>query len=78
VYYGHFKCNVRRITEYPNLWNYLKDLYQVPGVAETCNFTHIKEHYHRSHESINPTRIVPRGPVINFNEPHDRERFAGR
>jgi len=72
VYHGHFKCNLRRITDYPNLWNYLRDLYQVPGVAETCNFAHTKQHYYQSHESINPTRIVPSGPEIDFNAPHNR------
>lgn len=76
VYYGHFKCNLRRIIDYPNLWNYLKDLYQVPGVAETCNFSHIKQHYYRSHETINPTRIVPKGPLLDFTESHDRDRFG--
>lgn len=75
VYYGHFKCNLRRIVDYPNLWNYLKDLYQQPGVEETCNLDHIKRHYYKSHNKINPTRIVPKGPIINFDEPHDRSRF---
>jgi putative glutathione S-transferase len=73
VYYGHFKCNLRRIVDYPNLWGYLKDLYQQPGVADTVNMEHIKKHYYGSHESINPTRIVPRGPLLDFEEPHDRE-----
>jgi glutathionyl-hydroquinone reductase len=77
VYYGHFKCNLRRIVDYPNLWDYLKDLYGQPGVAETVDFGHIKRHYYRSHESINPTRIVPRGPILNLDEPHDRERLSG-
>jgi glutathionyl-hydroquinone reductase len=72
VYYGHFKCNLRRIIDYPNLWNYLKDLYQQPRVAETCNLEHIKEHYYRSHPNVNPTQIVPKGPLIDFNEPHNR------
>ncbi len=72
VYVGHFKCNLRRIIDYPNLWNYLKELYQVPGVADTVNMAHIKNHYHQSHESINPTRIVPKGPLIDFAEPHNR------
>ncbi len=76
VYYSHFKCNLRRIVEYPNTSNYLKDLYQLPGIAETCHFDHIKTHYYWSHESINPSRIVPIGPAIDFNEPHDRNRFA--
>ncbi|NES00523.1 MAG: glutathione S-transferase family protein, partial [Symploca sp. SIO1B1] len=72
VYYVHFKCNLQRIVDYPNLWNYLKDLYQQPGVKETCNLDHIKQHYYRSHPFINPTRIVPQGPVIDFDEPHNR------
>jgi glutathionyl-hydroquinone reductase len=77
VYYGHFKCNLRRIVDYPNLWGYLKDLYQQPGVAETVNMDHIKKHYYRSHASINPTRIVPKGPILDFEEPHGRERLSG-
>ncbi|CAN5654045.1 glutathione S-transferase family protein [soil metagenome] len=77
VYSGHFKCNLRRVMDYPNLWGYLKDLYQKPGVADTVNMDHIKKHYYRSHESINPTRIVPKGPVLDFTEPHDRERLSG-
>jgi len=77
VYHGHFKCNLRRIVDYPNLWGYLRDLYQQPGVAETVDFGHIKRHYYRSHESINPTGIVPKGPVLNFDEPHGRERLTG-
>nr|MDP9479993.1 glutathione S-transferase family protein [Actinomycetota bacterium] len=66
VYHGHFKCNLRRIVDYPNLWGYLKDLYQTPGVAETVNMDHIKKHYYQSHESINPTRIVPKGPILDL------------
>ena len=75
VYVGHFKCNLRRIADYPNLSNYLRDLYQVPGVAETVNLDHIKQHYYRSHPTINPTRIVPLGPELDFDAPHDRDRF---
>jgi putative glutathione S-transferase len=75
VYYSHFKCNLRRIVDYANIWNYLKDLYQVPGIAETCNFDHIKRHYFQSHRTLNPKRIVPLGPIIEFNSTHDRERF---
>ncbi|MFQ5973911.1 MAG: glutathione S-transferase family protein, partial [Alphaproteobacteria bacterium] len=75
VYHGHFKCNLRRLIDYPNLWNYLLDLYQVPGIAETVDMFHIKQHYYGSHESINPTRIVPLGPVIDYEAPHDRNRF---
>jgi putative glutathione S-transferase len=77
VYHGHFKCNLRRIVDYPNLWGYLRDLYGQPGVAETVNMDHIKKHYYRSHESVNPTRIVPKGPVLDFTEPHDRDGLSG-
>ncbi len=76
VYVGHFKCNIRRIIDYPNLWGYLRDLYQVPGIAETVDMDHIKEHYYGSHANINPTRIVPVGPYLDFTTPHDRERFS--
>ncbi|HEY0128440.1 MAG TPA: glutathione S-transferase family protein [Rubrobacteraceae bacterium] len=77
VYHGHFKCNLRRIVDYPNLWGYLRDLYGQPGVAETVNMDHIKKHYYRSHESINPTRVVPKGPLLDFTEPHERARLSG-
>ncbi|MCB1418929.1 MAG: glutathione S-transferase family protein [Notoacmeibacter sp.] len=76
VYVGHFKCNLRRIADYPNLSNYLRDLYQTPGIAGTCDFTHIKGHYYGSHDMINPTRIVPKGPALDLDAPHDRDRFA--
>ncbi|MEQ1949882.1 glutathione S-transferase family protein [Mesorhizobium sp. CN2-181] len=76
VYVGHFKCNLRRIADYPNLSNYLRDLYQVPGVAGTVNMHHIKSHYYGSHTTINPTRIVPVGPEIDYAAPHDRARFG--
>ncbi len=76
VYYGHFKCNLRRIIDYPNLSNYLRELYQVPGVAETVNLDHIKRHYYGSHRNVNPTGIVPIGPVLDFNAAHDRGRFG--
>jgi glutathionyl-hydroquinone reductase len=72
VYYSHFKCNLRRIVDYPNLSNYLRELYQVPGVAETVNFEHIKRHYYGSHRNVNPTGIVPIGPLIDLTLPHDR------
>lgn len=75
VYVGHFKCNLRRIADYPNLWNYTRELYQIPGIEETVNFEHIKGHYYRSHKSINPTGVIPKGPEIDFTIPHDRERF---
>ena len=76
VYFGHFKCNLRRVVDYPNLWGFTRELYQYPGVAETTNFEHIKKHYYQSHESINPTRIVPVGPDLDFRAPHGRERLA--
>jgi putative glutathione S-transferase len=72
VYYGHFKCNLRRIVDYPNLWPYLRDLYQHDGVAETVNFDHIKRHYYMTHAEINPTRIVPIGPALDLAAPHER------
>jgi putative glutathione S-transferase len=74
VYYTHFKCNRQHIYEYPNLWNYLKELYQIPKVSGTCNFDHIKRHYYMSHPMVNPHGIVPVGPVIDLDEPHDRDR----
>jgi putative glutathione S-transferase len=72
VYFGHFKCNLRRLIDYPNLWNYTRDLYQTPGVVSTIDHGHIQRHYYASHESINPTRIVPLGPEIDYDAPHDR------
>jgi putative glutathione S-transferase len=72
VYVGHFKCNLRRIEDYPNLSNYLRDLYQRPGIAETVRLDHIKTHYYRSHPFINPTGIVPAGPEIDYLRPHNR------
>ncbi len=75
VYVGHFKCNRQRIADYPNLSHYLRDLYQQTGIAETVNMIHIKQHYYYSHDTINPTRIVPKGPLQDFNAPHDRDRF---
>ncbi|MBV8587542.1 MAG: glutathione S-transferase family protein [Verrucomicrobia bacterium] len=76
VYFGHFKCNLRRIVDYPNLFGYLCDLYNWPGVAETVNFDHIKRHYYYTHDDINPTRIVPVGPIQDFSKRHDRERLG--
>lgn len=76
VYYSHFKCNLRRITDYSNLWNYLRELYQVPGIAETVSIEQIKRHYYGSQRLVNPTGIVPIGPALDFNVPHDRARFA--
>jgi glutathionyl-hydroquinone reductase len=76
VYYSHFKCNLRRIIDYPNLSNYLRDLYQQPGIAATVNMDHIKTHYYGSQRHVNPRGIVPRGPLLDFMAPHDRARFA--
>jgi putative glutathione S-transferase len=76
VYVGHFKCNLRRIEDYPNLSNYLRELFQFPGVAETVNMLHIKAHYYGSHKTINPTGIVPVGPAVDYSRPHDRDRFG--
>jgi putative glutathione S-transferase len=73
VYAGHFKCNIKRIVDYPNLWAYARELYQYPGVADTINMHHIKHHYYQSHASINPSRIVPAGPTSDFTLPHNRE-----
>ncbi|NET48086.1 MAG: glutathione S-transferase family protein [Merismopedia sp. SIO2A8] len=73
VYVGHFKCNIRRIVDYPNLWGYVRELYQMPGIAKTVNFLHIKHHYYQSHTTINPTRVVPIGPEIDWMEPHQRD-----
>ncbi|WP_198335044.1 glutathione S-transferase family protein [Psychrobacter namhaensis] len=75
VYVGHFKCNIRRIIDYPNLWGYLRDLYQVAGIAETVNMAHIKQHYYTSHANINPTRIIPVGPELDFTTVHNREQL---
>lgn len=76
VYHLHFKCNRRRLVDYPHLWAYTRELYQKPGVAETVNLDHIIRHYHYSHESINPHRIIPINPVINFRAAHGRDQVA--
>ena len=76
VYYGHFKCNLRRIIDYPSLNGYLLDLYQQPGISETVNFDHIKRHYYITHDQINPTRIVPIGPELDLHRAHGRERLG--
>lgn len=75
VYHGHFKCNKRKLTEYPNISAYTRELYQVPGVADTVNMHHIKHHYYVSHATVNPTGIVPKGPDVDFTAPHGRERL---
>jgi putative glutathione S-transferase len=76
VYYSHFKCSIRRLTDYPNLWAYARDLYSRPAFRETTNFDHIKRHYFMTHSRINPTRIVPEGPVLDWTAPHDRARLG--
>ena len=76
VYVGHFKCNIRRIDDYPNLSNYVRELYQYPGIAETVEFHAIKLHYYASHDTINPSGVVPVGPALDFHRPHDRERLG--
>jgi len=76
VYHGHFKCNLRRVIDYPNLQGYLLDLYQHPGIAETVSIDHIKRHYYMTHEEINPTRIVPLGPIVDLTRPHHREKIG--
>jgi len=76
VYHGHFKCNLRRIADYPNLFGYLRDLYQFDRVAQTVDFDHIKRHYYYTHDDINPTRIVPIGPRQDLSAPHHRDRLA--
>ena len=75
VYHGHFKCNRKRLIDYPNLWNYTRELYQWPGVKGTTDHMHIKHHYYGSHITVNPTLIVPKGPEIDFDAPHDRDRL---
>ena len=72
VYVTHFKCNIRRLIDYPNLWGYTRDIYQLPGVAGTVNMEHIKRHYFESHRQINPLGIVPEGPELDLDAPHDR------
>lgn len=76
VYYGHFKCNLRRLVDYPNLWGYARDLYQQPGFGETVNWDHIKRHYYMTHPKLNPSRIVPKGPAVDWLAPHARANLA--
>ena len=77
VYFGHFKCNLRRLLDYPHLWGYARDLYQRPGFGETVDFDQIKRHYYMTHDQINPSRIVPKGPLVDWNAPHERAALAG-
>lgn len=76
VYHGHFKCNIRRLADYEHLWPYARDLYQWPGIAETVNPVHAQRHYYESHDMVNPTQIVPAGPVMDWEAPHGREELA--
>jgi glutathionyl-hydroquinone reductase len=76
VYVGHFKCNLRRLVDFPNLWGYARDLFQRPGFGETVNFDHIKRHYYMTHDRLNPSRIVPLGPLVDWTAPHDRARLS--
>lgn len=76
VYVGHFKCNRQRIEDYPNLSNYTRDIFQIPGIKDTVHMGHIKNHYYQSHETINPTRITPKGPHLDFERSHDRAKFS--
>ena len=78
VYHGHFKCNLRRLADYPNLSNWLRELYQWPGIGETVHLDHIKRHYYASHRTINPTGIVPKGPALGLDAAHDRQRLEGK
>ena len=76
VYYVHFKCNLRRLVDYPNLWGYARDLYQQPGFGETVNWDHVKRHYYMTHPKLNPSRIVPKGPAVDWQTPHTRFNLA--
>ena len=76
VYNGHFKCNLRRLVDYSNLWGYARDLYQHPGFGDTVNFDHIKRHYYMTHDKLNPSRIVPKGPLVDWTTPHGREALG--
>jgi glutathionyl-hydroquinone reductase len=76
IYYGHFKCNLRRLVDYPNLWAYTRDLFQTARIGETVNLVHAKRHYYESHRTINPTGIVPLGPILDFAAPHDRANLG--
>ena len=75
MYHTHFKCNLRRVIDYPNLWGFVRDIYQLPGVASTVHIDFIKAHYYGSHANLNPSRIVPIGPKLDYTMPHGRERL---
>ena len=76
VYVGHFKCNRNRLVDFPNLWAYTRELFQLPGVSETVNFDHIKRHYYGSHKTVNPSGVIPAGPRLDFTAPHDRAKLS--
>jgi putative glutathione S-transferase len=76
VYVGHFKCNIRRLVDYPNLWGYVKDLYQIPGITDTVDIDYTKAHYYESHTHINPTGVIPKGPALDYATPHGREQLS--
>jgi putative glutathione S-transferase len=76
VYHTHFKCNLRRVIDYPSLWGFVRDVYQLPGIASTVHIDFVKRHYYGSHANLNPTRIVPIGPALDYTAPHGRERLA--
>jgi glutathionyl-hydroquinone reductase len=77
VYYSHFKCNLRRLIDYPSLWAYARDLYQRPAFGGTTDFDHIKRHYYMTHDRLNPSRLVPKGPIVDWHAPHARDRLGG-
>lgn len=78
VYHAHFKCNIRRLADYPSVWGFVRDVYQMPAVRGTCRLDHIKTHYYWSQTTVNPSRIVPLGPTLDLDAPHGRDRLAGR
>lgn len=78
VYYSHFKCNLRRITDYPNLWGYARDLYALPAFGRNTRFDQIKRHYYTTHPQLNPSRIVPDGPLLDWTAPSGREHLSSR
>ena len=78
VYVGHFKCNIRRLIDYPNLWAYTRDIFSLPGVSDTVHMDHIKNHYYGSHKSVNPAGVIPVGPALDFTAPHGRDTLVGK
>ena len=76
AYHGLFKCNLRRLIDYPNLWGYARDIYQRDGIGDTVSFDHIKRHYYMTHDKLNPSRIVPKGPIVDWSSAHTRSSLA--